>query len=113
MAATAVGAHESRVPIDTRVAILQALRAGTLSALEIVSHVREETASRVALSEARVYTELGRLEEEGLIAKRATVAGAGGVGRPRCIFALTDAGRALAVADRKAFAGLFGLGVAK
>jgi DNA-binding PadR family transcriptional regulator len=63
---------DMKTPINAKSAVLQALREGELTALEIISFVRSKTDGKIVLAKGNVYPALDSLVVRGLVKIRTT-----------------------------------------
>jgi DNA-binding PadR family transcriptional regulator len=80
---------DMRAPITTHAALLLALRQGAGYGLELIRRVESMSAGRVHLAEARVYTALGGLKRQGLVAISRVAPGGRRGARSRTYYELT------------------------
>ena len=93
-------------PIDTKLALLQALVRGESYGLELIDRVRDLTGGQVTLLQGRVYPMLRELEAEGLATSYDGDPLPERGGRPRRYYRLTAAGHRAARAQARALIGL-------
>ena len=100
--------------LDPKMALMQALIPGPGYGLDLMKKLEEKTKGSIRLSQAAAYAALRALEDEGLAEsylgdEKIPETG----GRPRRYFKLTAEGKRVALEDREAVSGLFGLVPAK
>ena len=96
--------------VQSRVAILQALTSGDGYGLDLMRRVEESSGGKVKLRQGSVYPALRDLECEGYLTSYEVKPAPKRGGRSRYYYKLTAKGRKAATRNRKAIAGVFGLG---
>jgi DNA-binding PadR family transcriptional regulator len=96
-------ARRSETPVTTAVAVLQGLRWGPSSAVDLVAAIGARTAGLVRIHVGLVYKALDQLVEAGLVRR------GGALAPPRwaAIFVLTARGRRRAERDARRLGDLF------
>lgn len=97
------------VPINPRVALLQALISGPGYGLDLIERVKKQTKGKVVLGQGSVYPALRDLEREGLLESYEGEPLPERAGRPRRYYRLSALGARAAMEQREAVWGLFGL----
>jgi PadR family transcriptional regulator PadR len=96
-------------PLTAKGAILAALIRGKSYGLEIIERVKERTKGAIVLHEGNVYPALKALEKDGLLKSFEGEPIPERGGRPRRYYELTGEGRRVAMEQRQAVSGLFGM----